>query len=333
MNMEDHAAAPADLEYGQPTKPQKLYPSVGPYAAQEAAALLTIWSLLVINEGAIRLINSNPAAGLSGGRPSNAVVFLGGLVEVIFGLIGLFVGAAAFVLRKHNASVTKLAMVVQTILGYYVFVVYVFVIPAFRATDLVEPSLEGLSLGQSKFLIALGVLTSFHFCLALQGGQFVFMARLVTATTGQDFLKQKSGARMRAAFWNGNLGMSGMWTLITGILIAANVGSGKLEVPFESPPNVGLLPVMTIVTGAVMMVWAVTGIVIAQKRMGVPSLYFPVTGLVYLLAFGNFTIVQFGLLDGAPAGAVALHAGLVFMVTFLGPYFVNLAAKEEVGEE
>lgn len=299
---------------------------------QEAGALLLIWSVLVINEGAIRLIDSNPAGGLSGGRPSTAVVFLGGLFEVIFGLVGVFLGFSAFILRKHNTLVTKASMVLQTVLGYYVFVVYVFVIPAVRAADLTEP-FATLSLGQTKLLIVLGVLTSFHFCLALQGGQFVFMARLVCAATGRDFLKQKSGLRMRAMFWNGNFGFSGLWTLITGLLIAVEVGAGTLEKPFESPPNVGIMPVMTIVIGVVMIGWAAVGMGVAGMRKGVPGWYFPGTAVVYLLAFGNFTIVQFGRLNEPPAGSVALHAGLVFMVVFLGPYFVNLAAREEEEKE
>lgn len=295
----------------------------------EAAALLSIWSILVINEGAIRLINAKPAGGLSVGSPAAVFPFLGGLFEVGFGLLGLFLGIAAFILRAHNATVTKIAMVVQTVLGYYVFAIFVFVLPAFKASNLEGPSLEGLSLGQSRFLIALGVLTSFQFCLALQGGQFVFMARLVCAATGRDFLKQKSGARMRAVFWNANLGLAGLWTLITGILITANVGSGRLDAPFVSPPNVGLLPGMTIATGAMMIAFAVMGIVVGVMKMQVSMLYYAMGAFVYLFAFLNYTIVQFGLLPEPMPGAVALHAGLVFMVVFLGPYFVHVSESEE----
>lgn len=325
-------SAPMDIESGKGSfESQDLAkpPSTFNRGFFEAAALLSIWSVLVINEGAIRLINTNPSGGLSVGRPAAIFPFLGGLFEVAFGLLGLYLGVAAFILRAHNAKVTKIAMVVQTVLGYYVFAIFVFVIPSFNASNLDAPSLVGLSLGQSRFLIALGVLTSFQFCLALQGGQFVFMARLVCAATGRDFLKQKSGARMRAVFWNANLGLAGLWTLITGILITTNVGSGRLEVPFESAPNVGLLPGMTIVTGVLMMSFAIMGIMVAMMRMQVPKLYYAAAGFVYLFAFLNYTIVQFGLLPEPPAGAVALHAGLVFMVVFLGPYFVHVSEREE----
>lgn len=296
---------------------------------QQAAALLSIWSVLVINEGAIRLINSNPAGGLSGGRPSIALVFLAALSEVLFGLLGLFIGLAASILRLHSTLFTKISILIQFILGDFVFVIFVFLIPAFRAADLMEPSLPGLSLGQSQFLVALGILTSFQFCLALQGGQFLFMARLVCAATGKDFLKQQSGTMMRAMFWNGNMGLAGLWTLITGVLVTANVGSGKLDMPFVSPPNVGLVPGLTIATGLAMILWAGVGMVVGKRAMkGVPLVYYVGSFIVYLLALMNYGIVQFGLMENAPAGDVALHAGLVFMVVFLGPYFVHQASEE-----
>lgn len=303
----------------------------------EAAALLTIWSLLVINEGAIRLVNSDPAGGLDGGRPPSLLVFLASLAEVFFGLVGLFVGVAGFIFRWYSTSVTKASLLLQTLLGYFVFAIFVFVVPAVKAIDLEAPTGE-LTLGQEKFLIALGVLTSFHFCLALQGGQFVFFARLICAGTGQNFLMQNTGNRMRAIFWNGNLGFAGIWTLITGILINANIGGGKLDMPFQSPPNVGRLPAMTIVTGILLILWAAMGIFLALSSKPAPWMYYLLSGVVYLFSYLNYTIVQFGVMKKpnpmGPSpfgGPVAMHGGLVYMVVFLGPYFVHLASKEKNG--
>lgn len=301
----------------------------------EAAALLTIWSLLVINEGAIRLINSNPALGLDreeeNPAPGASVLFSAGLVEVIFGVVGLFVGMAGFIFRWFNKNVTIAAMVIQSLLGYYVFVVYVFLRPAFQARDLEIPFI-GLSMGESKFLIALGVLTSFHFCLALQGGQFVFFARLICAGTGTDFLKQSTGNRMRAIFWNVNFGLSGVWTVMTGALIQISRGGGKLAKPYISPPNVGRLPGLTVATGVLIVVWALLGILLALSKSPAPSLYYFVSGLVYIFALLNYGILQFGFLP-KNGGAVAMHNGLVYMVVFMGPYFVYLAAKEKHAQD
>lgn len=312
-----------DIEYGKPSRQTGSRSSL-----IEAAALLTMWSLLVINEGAIRVINQNPSVDLfADGRPPKFVPFLGGVLEVGFGLFGFFVGVSAFLLKRYSTPVTKLCMAVQTVFGYYVFIVFVFLIPAYRAADLTEPSLDGLSLGQSRFIIAMGILTSFHFCLALQGGQFVFMARLVCAATGDNFLAQATGNRMRAIFWNANLALSGLWTLLTGAIVNSNVGGGRLLTNFFSPPNVGVLPGMTIFTGILFLVWGVVGITMAVMKIA-PFAFFVGSAVVYVMGLLNFGIVQFGLLTGPSSGPVALHNGLVFMVVFIGSYFVYISADE-----
>ncbi|CAN8074176.1 unnamed protein product [Agarophyton chilense] len=307
-------------------------------AILQTAALLTIWSLFVINEGAIRLVSSNPSQGLfNGSRPPPFIPFLGGLFEVIFGLLGLFIAGSAFMLRQYNIRLIKISMMIQTILGLYVFVVFVFVLPSFRSVDLTEPIMRGLSMRQSRFIIVMGIFTSFHFCLALQGGQFVFMARLIGETAGMDFLLQKSRHKMRAVFWNANLALAGVWTLVTGALINATVGTGRLSTPYISPPNIGVFPILTVVTGLAMICWGGYAVKLAMKERTPSPLFFVLWTVIYLLCFLNFTIVQLAYINAEATGfnegdgATALHAGLIFVVTTLGPYFLYIAAKERNG--
>lgn len=325
MATKDEKVVHDDLEAGIDKSPKS-----NAVAVLEASALLTLWSILVINEGAIRFIESNPSnldRALGPTDVSPYLTFFGGLAEVIFGIFGLFVGYSAFILRSYSTLITKLCMLTQTILGWFVFIVFVFVVPSVRASNLQQPILT-LSTSTSRFIITMGIFTSFHFCLALQGGQFVFMARLVCAATGEDFLKQNSGHFMRACFWNANLALSGLWTLITGAVINAQVGSGELALPYKSPPNVGTLPGLTVTTGLIMFVWGIVGIIAAISKTASP-LYYAGTGIVYLLALMNYGIAQFGTFAaGETGGSIALHNGLVFMVVFLGPYFVIKSAKE-----
>lgn len=296
------------------------------YGMMEAAALLTIWSLLVINEGSIRFNETAPSAGITQSKPDtlpNVILFISSLGEVLFGLLGLAVGIAAFFWRAHSPSITKIAMIIQTLLGYLVFVIYVFLVPAYRAHNAEVSEISGVSLGTFKFLITLGILTSFHFCLALQGGQFIFMARLVAAATGQNFLMQQSGNKMRAIFWNLNMALSGLWTLITGAIL---VNAGTIDGPFEFPPNVGTVPGFTVFTGLVLLIWGLAG-----AGMGVtekaPIWYYFGSTFTFLIAFLNFGIAQFGTFltpANAPVSApIAMHNGLVFVVVWLGPYFVK----------
>ncbi|KAI0566948.1 hypothetical protein FGB62_5g549 [Gracilaria domingensis] len=76
-----------------------------------------IWSVLVITEGALRVVTSNPSVDLFDERPPSFVPFLGGLFEVTFGLLGLFIGMYALVLRRYNVRFIKICMVIQTVLG------------------------------------------------------------------------------------------------------------------------------------------------------------------------------------------------------------------------
>lgn len=303
----------------------------------EAAGLLTIWSLLVINEGAIRFAGLPTATSLAGGRPANGALFAAALMEIIFGLIGLAIGASALVTKWFNANVMYAAMGLQTVMGIYVFLMYVFIQPIYRSIDIGEatvapPLRPGFSDSENRALIAMGILTSFNWCLALQGGQFVFLARLAVGGTGKNILMQKTGNFMRAIFWNANLALSGLWTIITGAVVIAQIGGGKLEIPFIFPPNVGVLPGLTIFTGILVMLWGLAGIGFAAGKMKAPAGYYYGSFIVYLFSYLNYTIVQFGLLDETPVGPVSMHGGLVFMVTMLGPYFVHQANKEIHGE-
>lgn len=299
----------------------------------EAAFLLMFWSFLVINEGLIRFIDEGtPAsAGLfspEAGQPNRFVgPFLGGLFEIIFGLFGLFVGMGAALLDYHNPSVTKLCMLVQAVLGWYVFIDFVFVLPSYQVANLQGPIFNApfftnsLSEGQLQFLVVLGILTSMHWCLALQGGQFLFMARLVAADTGSDFLKQRSGAKMRSLFWNMNFLLSGLWSFIFACLLIDKLGGGEYPAPFVSPPNAGTLPGLTLFTSLLMMLWPLIGMGISiTNRHSVVKAYITATIPVFLFVFLNYTIVQLGII-GAVAGA-SKHHGLLFMLMFLGPYFM-----------
>lgn len=295
--------------------------------SQQAFTFLTVCSLLIINEGGVRLISMNPAAGISGGRPPNILLFLGGLFELIIGLLGFFIGMNGFVGRALSVRVTKMSPGLQAILGSFVNLVYVFIIPAIRSIDLEKHDIQPLNLGEGRFLIALGILTSFHFSFALLGAQFVLLTRLVALKTNQNFLGQKRGARCFALVWNANLGLAGTWTVLTGIYIRINVGPGILDEPFQFPPNTGRFPGLTVVTGLSLLLLALTGSIVILTRAPLPKFYLPAVLFVYLLGLLNYSVIQPGFIRSAPSSDVALNAGSVFMLVFFGLYFTHLAAK------
>lgn len=213
-------------------------------------------------------------------------------------------------------------MICQAILGTFVFIVYVFVVPSVAASNALSQDVHPISLSLYKFLVVLGIFTSFHFCLALQGGQFVFMARMISSATNEDFLKQRSGNKLRALFWSANLALAGLWTLITGSIINGKIGSRILEEPFFFPPNVGRISGLTIVAGILMICFGFCSIATVITLRKVPSAYWILWTVVFLFVWLNFTIAQIAKV-GPFFNAIAMHHGLTFTVMFLGAYFVR----------
>ena len=324
------------------------------YAFSEAAALLVVWSILVMNEGALRWIFlapfgaddgnpltpdvsfSDPVRGPFGGGVRLGALFFASLAEVTFGLVGLALGVSAFVFRYYNSIYAKTSLAIQSALGWFVFIVYVFAVPAQRAANLLPlGTFNGISLSLHRFLITLGMFTSFHFCLALQGGQFVFMARIIANATNTDFLMQKSGERMRAVFWNGNLALAGLWTFLTGCIVAANSDGATIPrtagLVYRFAPNVGRSPALSIFTGLLMMIWGIYGMLIPLMKLSGGTPYYLGSGLVYFMVYLNFVLVQFGLVanENKFFAGLSMHNGLVFMLHFLPTYFVYRYEQEQ----
>lgn len=305
----------------------------------EAAYLLAFWSILVMNEGVVRFIqHGKPAAPLlfSGTPIRFWVPFLGALCEVIFGAFGFAVGLAGGVLDYFSKPLTLALIGVQTLAGWYTFITYVFVIPAFRIANETKPML-GMSAAASKAFGAMGILTSLSWCLALQGGQFVFISRLMAYGTEENFLKQRTGAGMRSMFWNANYFLAGLWATISACIVINQKGIGLTKPgPFFAPPNVGRIPLYLLSTGLLMMFWSLGGIAIcAMKNKAAIRKYAVGSFFVFLFVQVHYTIGQLGFIaanpapSAVPAAGAALHNHLTFMVSFLGPYFMIKATNEK----
>ncbi len=205
---------------------------------------------------------------------------------------------------------------------------YVFLLPAFGVKDRNTPITPNLTVSESKAVLVFGILTSASFCLALQGGQFAFMSRMLTSSSE----KKGRSSRGRALFWNANLALAGAWTIATGVIVLFREGSGLLDAPFESPPNVGRSAALTIATGALMFVWGLIGMGMSiTKKLKGARAFVAATGVVYVVMYLNYSILQLGLIPSGPVGAASLHAGLVFLTVFIGPYFL-LKQSEERGQ-
>lgn len=303
---------------------------------KETSLLLALWSILVMNEGAIRFISQGQPGGpgLFQGNPMRfPTAFLAALFEVVFGLFGLFVGVAGGVLNVFNKKLHYALLVVQTILGWYTFIVYVFLLPSFRIASK-KPQLT-LSASESRAVGILGILTSLCWWLALQGGQFVFICRSLAFATDNDFLAQRRGAKMRAIFWNLNYSFAGLFAFITSAIVIHETRQVRVTGRFFAPPNVGRIPILLLFTSLLMMLWPLVGIVLVLLRqVYAMHKYALCSFFVFIIVYANYTLIQFGFLSGNPApplnvsNGAGMHNHLTMMLAFLGPYFMTKYAKE-----
>lgn len=335
------AVAPTpDPDPASPKSDYKKPPTLGPMYL-EASALLLLWSFMVLIEGTVRL-NSLPLSDLGNqltDRAHPVALFVGALGEILFALIGLALGVMGLVFRWYNGHVIKLAMLVQAVLGIYVFTAFAVVNPAYVAANpnenfdfaKVEDGIPTRSL--FRWLTACGIFTAIHMCFALLGGQFMLMARMVGAASGDDFLKALSGTKLRAVFWHINWALAGFWTFVFGCSWRANEGTATADLfPLAGafaphfPGNIGYM----IFVGLLVLLYAAVGAALAIKRMGkvIVLSYLMGVGVVFLFEFVNYSLVQFGKADVALSGPSAVLASLTVAVTALGPYFLWQVEKE-----
>lgn len=339
----DYPRGSATFSAAEPPSPRRISKSTRPSAYDrrqftEAALLLSLWSLLVTNEGVIRFIlhglPSAPGLFTSSSPNRFAGPFLGGLFEVTFGLLGLAVGLSACFLDHFVRPRAIASLAVQNALGWHVFTTFVFILPGLEVEAREAPVVDGLSLTADKAAGVLGILASASMCLALQGGQFLFLARLIAFSTPTDFCSQRTGTRMRAIFWNANLSLAGLWMTAQASVIVNGAGAGLLSMSVNPPPALGRIPVYLLYTGVLMLIWPLVGVFIVlfrMRRMVRP--YAAVSFFVFVLIHVHFTIGQMGFLaDGpgsaGPAARGALGNGLVFVLGFLGPFFMLKEVEE-----
>lgn len=307
-----------------------------PASFTEVSLLLVLWSLFILNEGAVRyiyLINADGGLvrslsdGTYGASPDLAIGFLffAALFEITYGFMGLFLGLSCTLLGFRSTAVIRCLMGIQFALSLFVYLVYVIMIPILSAIHDRWYNRANLG-GVSWFLSVVEIVLSSVLANALQGGQFMFMSRMVAIEEKSNFLRQCTGDRVRAMFWSISIAVSGFCTLITGIVLWIKFGALRTTAYFFSP-NVGRFPALTTVTGLFMSLFGVTSSMLAAGYSKVAPMYFKVGAFVFLLTWINFTIAQLSFI-GSGGGHVVMQTGQLFALFFLGMYFLWCAWKE-----
>jgi len=189
-------------------------------------------------------------------------------------------------------------------MSWYVFLVDVFLLPAYRARFLDAPLVQFWSVGASRASLATAILTTAALCLALQGAPFTFGVRLLDhqAPAGDAWETHGSRAAGRGVVWNATMVLGGASTAAAGgLLRGAGAGAGRVAAGLlVAPPHVGVFPLLTLVTGLSMAAAGVVGVA-ASWRSALVALFLAASAANYGLMYLYCTVVQVG--PGAADGA------------------------------
>lgn len=285
----------------------------------ENSALLIIWSLIIINEATIRFIETVPSTLPRDVSPSPYLAFSASLLQLLYGLVGLFIGVTALVFKTYSTLLIRVVFTVQFLCSTYVFSIHSLLLPIFRIRAVPE------SERYVRVVEVFAMLTGINFHAAVHGGQLIFLSRLVSSASGITFDKLPLGNVRRCILWNANVLAAGVWNIVIGVLVNTE---NELNV-FDASPQTGSLASFSIVTGLLMVIWAACGMGIGKSKVVAPP-YFIGSAVVYVFMVLNYGILQVGTVgDATFGGQMAVNNGAVFCMALLPALFVVRIGESE----
>lgn len=300
---------------------------------KSASGLLLTWSILAMIEGTIRLVrNANPPGGLN--PPGDAIpplaFLVGGIAEVIFGGAGLLLAVGIFIFGWRNPAYVMSFLGLQFVTGWFVFILFVIANPIKRIVDL-ETGILGMSLGMTRFNVALGMITSIVWCAALQAGQFTF--GLTCLSILQDKPEKQSKQRLRAIVWTGLAAVAGMSMTLAGITLVATLDSSgpyfRPDIPVF-PPHIAIYPALILACGVVTLCWGAIGVAgaVTSNKMILSVFHYG-----WFSAFAA-NVITFALVLGKePAGVFAFASAQHVLLSLVFTLLPVVFTRKLVGDE
>uniref|UniRef100_A0A7S3A453 Uncharacterized protein n=1 Tax=Rhodosorus marinus TaxID=101924 RepID=A0A7S3A453_9RHOD len=271
-----------------------------------AIAVFTLYSYLVMNEGAVR---STQVATPEPAPFSETLRLVAACGEVLFGLAGFLMGIALILFRQGNKFVTISWMGLAFVLGWFVFSVWVLAFPIWNLVN-VRTAPEPLTIQQFDLLRTMSLFGGIFWCFALQGGQFM-VGNVIRGHQDQGKTRGEKYAQIRLIMWSLNIALSGIVFVIAGSVASVAYGAGPLDPVQAFPPIFIVYPGLTIAAGIVQFLFGTFAISAAiMGRMFKTVTLFAAFSYLFSLA----TIVWTPAFLGGIVPATTLLAGLCTMI-------------------
>jgi len=221
------------------------------------------------------------------------LLLLGGLFEICFASMGLWVGLGHYFFNMSSGFLTNCLLLQQLVLGVFTYLVWTLAYPAFN-----DDRLSGFDNIDTSFFshdeahgarVFGQIITGMCWCGVLQSAQFMFALALsrVQSTTQTDKYNAES-YKLRMAFFATLIFVSGLSTLIIGGLFHDHDGKGNYAGPWYYFPNVVAYSELTIISGLILIVFGLFAfLVIIKQDYTQHFIYFGIIVWIWLLCLHN----------------------------------------------
>jgi len=207
------------------------------------------------------------------------LLLLGGLCEIFFGMVGLWVGLGHYLFNMKSSLVTTALLVKQLVLGAFTWLIWTIAYPAFndhRLSGLDNISVPFFNRTEAHSARVFGqIITAMCWCGILQGGQFMFALALsrVQNDTHSDKYNNTS-YKLRMSIFTALIFASGLSTFIVGCLFRQHDGAGNYGGSWYYFPNIIGYSELTIISGIILMIFGLLGVVLVHRPTFLQQYYY-----------------------------------------------------------
>lgn len=308
-----------------------------------AAGMLTVFSLLVLLEGYMRLtMNVAQNHGVydelkDDVRNLRLAQLVGALLEIIAGVFGLIRALAVIFCDYHNPTAT-LTAILAMLVNWVPFIIFVFWDPAHAAHNTEKSPNPDFSLNQWLTILAIQIIGASSYCAALGGGQVFFAWQLWLTEKNQRSTYTSRYYSLRLVYYSTLALIAGVTQLVVGIIVRKKVGPGRLMPPetVTAAPFFVVYPELNITAGLLVILSAVAGYGRAVFRSASGRGFFSgLWAFTWFVQVTFMTTLQLGLFSELPPFRMALVFvtpilfAVVTSLSFLPPYMDAMMYHEE----
>ncbi|BDA51145.1 hypothetical protein COCOBI_18-0200 [Coccomyxa sp. Obi] len=300
-------------------------------AITRCSGILALLSILLVTEGVARInLFIGTPSGKWGGDHSTyppAVELSASVGLTFFGLAGLANSLYVLLLGIGVPAVTFVLLIVEGVLGWFFFSVFVLSSYPFMVARAAGP-MPGLSDTQSNALIMMAYLGAFGIGVPILAGHFYFHLKLWRYQSNKEEAYNEGYVWNRVYFYAFLVFLRGIGETAAGSIVYANLTSGRLSESIIDVPFIITWPSINIAEGVFVLVVSILAITITAARIKALAVPFAALSFFcFVVQLALYATTQIGVNPKNPLIVGAILTVDSFVAMFMPAYLILEAAR------